>query len=130
MEDFSKPIPDLDYSEFKQLMCFSLPLKESNNSIAFIEDSLVIDFLYLVYELHRDDLLALDQKSQKLLGSKLKLSTENYGLSVFNLGLWEPLDSDESKWIRNIKILISSKESLTDEKYSTSDLRDLKLDPQ
>lgn len=97
---------NLTYSDL-QTVLNSIPSKSSRLMLETIKYSLILDyFLIITDQILKNYLVVKDSEILKIK-DKLKLNIENYALNLSLLDIWQPDDTDETDWIRNIKILIA-----------------------
>lgn len=121
-----KKANQIDYNNFKDLLK-SLPGKENQYIISYLNSSIALDFAFILSEQIFDNKLKLNKIEIENLISLLKNAIEDYAVYSCYFGSWEPSDDDESQWIRNIKIRISLFESKfqsdLDSKLSSNEIK-------
>ncbi len=101
----------------------SLPGRESQFILSYIQSSITLDYSFVTSELVFDNELKLKNSEIEYLRSLLKNSIEEFAVYSNLFDLWTPDECDESQWMRNIKIRISTFESLfLRDKLSSDDI--------
>ncbi len=105
-----KNLSSVHYDEYIAILK-GLPGIESQFNIALVNSSLTFDYALIVSELVFSNELKLKKSEIETLCSLLKNSIEDIAIYSNAFRLWTPSDSDETQWMRNIKIRISAFES-------------------
>lgn len=119
-------IKSLSTYQYEDVVNFlnSLPGRESQFILSYIKSSLALDYAFIVSELIFDNELKLKNSEIENLRLLLKNSIEEFGVYSSIFQLWTPEESDESQWIRNIKIRISAFDSMSlSDKFSSDELQ-------
>lgn len=104
----------------------SLPGKESQFILSYIKSSIDLDYAFIVSELIFNNELKIKNAEIDNLCLLLKNSIEEFAVYSKAFNLWSPSDSDESQWIRNIKIRISAFEStLPSKNHSSEEIKNI-----
>ncbi|MBL6448959.1 hypothetical protein JMN32_21795 [Fulvivirga sp. 29W222] len=113
-------LSSFEYGNIETLLK-SLPGQDSQIILSYLKSSIVLDYSFIVSELIFDGELHINKTEISRLYSLLKNSIEEFAVYSNVFKLWSPDESDESQWMRNIKIRISVFEAILNTKHSSSD---------
>lgn len=85
----------------------SFPSKSSRLILETIQLSLIIDYLLIISDQILKNNLKVNDSEIFIIKDQLKTNIENYAMYLSFLDIWQPDDTDETEWIRNVKILIA-----------------------